>query len=129
MPGPDVFSPLSSVRVLSTLLSAWDVAGSWQTWDILWVIAAELQGWCVLEPFRAEGPELGKVWLANGCKVLCVLSGHCFATAEQGRSASLSLLLGGGQCTGILQGPHPRGPWVLPMAQVELNPPGMAAKH
>lgn len=76
-----------------------------ETWDILWVIAAEL--W-VLEPFRAEEPELGEVWLGNGCEVLRVMSGQCFGMAEQGRSVPLSLLPGGGQVHRDLAGSSPQ---------------------
>lgn len=47
------------------------------------MIAAELWvGWWVLEPFGAEGPELEEVWLGDGYKVLCVMAGQRFATAE-----------------------------------------------
>lgn len=78
MPGPDV-SPITSLfRVLSTLLSSWDVAG-----NLLTAAAGTLKhslgdssravGVLVVpEPFRAEGPELGEVCLGNGCKVSCV---------------------------------------------------------
>lgn len=55
-----------------------------ETWNILWAIAAELWvGWWVLEPFRAQGPELGNFWLEDGCKVLYVMAGQRFATADR----------------------------------------------
>lgn len=138
MPRGNVFSPhacsgsclhRSPSEMCRAAFSSW-LPLNLETWDLLWPGAAEpWVGWWVLEPFGAEGPELGETQHGDGCKVLHLVARQCCATlGKDALHPHPSSLVGDG-ARRRRRHPHPVATWVSPMARMGLNPSRVAAKH